>query len=169
MVTAGSLDPLAAVATAAGDPEPTVVRAVVEVCGRTDHARAAPRVRDLTAGAPGLEPAPLAEHLGRRARRLVVAVWAAGGEPVFLDGAARLVPGVPPELGPAVGAVLRRRREQPAAAWVEAAAVARAELDDVVLVLGALVESLIDDLAGALGAGREVVEAAVWSPVPPSP
>lgn len=166
----GSVDPLTSIGTAVGEPDPSVVRSIVEVCGRTDRARAVPRIRVLAARLPAPEGDQLAVHLGRRARRLVVAVWAAGGEPVFLDGAARLVGGVPPALGPEVGAVLRRRRDQPLAAWIAAAGAVGSELDDVVVVLGALVESLIDDLAAALGVERTVVEEATWSaPHPVAP
>lgn len=165
-VAPGSTDPLADVGTEPGDPDATVVRRIVEICGRTDKARALERTAPLLAELAPLAAADLAVHLGRRARRLVVAVWAAGGDPVFIDGAGRLVTGVPPDLGPAVGQVLRRRVMQGAEAWLAVAGSAGADADDLVVALGALVESLVDDLAGALDAPRHEVEDAVWTDPP---
>jgi len=92
-----------------------------------------------------------------------VAVWAAGGDAVFLDGAARLVPGVPAPLGPEIGKVLRRRKPQGLSAWAAAADAARSTSEDVVLALGALVESLVDDLALAMRVERATVETATWT------
>src|SRR5262245_9500157 len=120
-IAPGSADPLAGVGTEPGDPDAAVVRRIVEICGRTDKVRALERTGPLLAALAPPTPADIAGHLGRRARRLVVAVWAAGGDPVFIDGAGRLVTGVPPDLGPAVGQVLRRRVAQGAEAWFTAA------------------------------------------------
>jgi hypothetical protein len=92
-----------------------------------------------------------------------MAIWSAGGDAVFLDGAARLVPGVPAPLGPEIGKVLRRRKPQDVSAWAAAASAARTTSEDVVLALGALVESLIDDLALALRVERATVEMATWA------
>ncbi|HEY5876206.1 MAG TPA: hypothetical protein VIT64_12940 [Ilumatobacteraceae bacterium] len=160
----GPLGPLAELGTDAV-VDPAVVQEVVRICGRTDRAHALPVVRALVQrldrpGDAGLDDVTL--DLGRRARRLVVAVWAAGGEAVFLDGAARLVPGVPAPLGPEIGKVLRRRKPQELSAWAAAAGAARSTSEDVVLALGALVESLVDDLALALRVERATVEAATW-------
>ena len=166
-VRAGSLDPLDLLAGLGTDAEvdPAIVREIVRICGRTDRAHALPVVRalaqrlDAQHGA-GIDAVTL--NLGRRARRLVVAVWSAGGDAVFLDGAARLVPGVPAPLGPEIGKVLRRRKPQDLSAWAAAAGATRSSSEDVVLALGALVESLVDDLALALGVERTTVETAAW-------
>ena len=160
----GPLGPLAELGTDA-ELDPAVVREIVRICGRTDRAHALPVVRALAQrldgpGGAGLDAVTL--DLGRRARRLVVAVWAAGGDAVFLDGAARLVPGVPAPLGPEIGKVLRRRKPQELSAWSAAAGAARSTSEDVVLALGALVESLVDDLALALHVERATVETATW-------
>ena len=165
-VATGSAEPLAEVGTEPGDPDPSVVRGIVEICGRTDRSRALDRIGPLRDELSPLDADDLVAHLGRRARRLVVAVWAAGGDPVFIDGAGRLVSGVPPDLGPAVGQLLRRRVAQGADAWRSAAASAGADADDLVVALGALVESLVDDLAAALDAPRQEVECAVWTSPP---
>lgn len=162
---AEGVDPLGQIGPDGSAIDQRVLRSIVELCGRTDRARALPRLHALSAGVPAPATELLAAVLGVRARRLVVAVWTAGADPVFLDGAARLVPGTPTDLGPAVGRVLRRRREQGVEAWVGVAQAAGCELEEVVLVLGALVESLIDDLSGALDVERAVVERAMWGPV----
>jgi hypothetical protein len=166
-VRPGSLDPLDLLGGLDTDAEvdPAIVREIVRICGRTDRAHALPVVRALVRrldrpGDAGLDAVTF--DLGRRARRLVVAVWSAGGDAVFLDGAARLVPGVPAPLGPEIGKVLRRRKPQDLPAWAAAAGAARSTSEDVVLALGALVESLIDDLALALGVERTTVETATW-------
>jgi hypothetical protein len=169
-VRPGSLDPLGSLGSLAelgtdAEVDPAVVQEIVRICGRTDRAHALPVVRALVQrldrpGGAGLDAVTL--DLGRRARRLVVAVWAAGGDTVFLDGAARLVPGVPAPLGPEIGKVLRRRKPQDLSAWAAAAGAARSTSEDVVLALGALVESLVDDLALALRVERATVETATW-------
>ena len=162
VVRLGALDPLAGLGID-GELDPATVREVVRICGRTDHARALPVVRELVQRLDGdVAVKGLTLDLGRRARRLLVAVRSAGGDAVFLDGAARLVPGVPTRLGPEVGRVLRRRKPQDVAAWAAAAAAAGSTAEDLVLALGALVESLIDDLALALGVERAAVETATW-------
>ncbi|MGD9705629.1 MAG: hypothetical protein AB7Q42_16320 [Acidimicrobiia bacterium] len=163
-VRPGSLDPLAGLGGDGGDGDldPAVVREIVGICGRTDRARALPLVLALVRSLDGAELDAVAVDLGRRARRLVVAVWAAGGEAVFLDGAARLVPGLPAALGPEIGRLLRRRKEQRDDAWHAAAVAAGATTEDLALALGALVESLVDDLALALAVERDVVGVALW-------
>jgi hypothetical protein len=163
-----SIDPMASVATKPGEPDPALVRAIVQVCGRTDRARAVPFITARLDPASDLALDELVEHLSGRARRLLVAVWAAGGDPTFLDGAARLVPGVPPVLGPEIGRILRRRSEQPVSTWRDAAQSVGGGLEDVAVSLGALVESLIDDLALALQIDRADVESAVWAPAAPA-
>jgi hypothetical protein len=164
VVRAGALDPFAELGTDA-ELDPATVREIVRICGRTDRARALPIVRELVQrfDREGADLDALTLDLGRRARRLLVAVWAAGGDAVFLDGAARLVPGVPPRLGPEIGKVLRRRKPQDIAAWAAATGASGSTAEDLVLALGALVESLVDDLALALRVERATVEAATWS------
>ena len=169
-VRAGPVDPLDPVDTLAelgtdAEVDPAVVREIVRICGRTNRAQALAPVRALVhrldeEGVTGLDAVTL--DLGRRARRLVVAVWSAGGDAVFLDGAARLVPGVPAALGPEIGKLLRRRKPQDLPAWAAAAGAARSTSEDVVLALGALVESLVDDLALAMRVERATVETAAW-------
>src|SRR5512134_133702 len=129
-VRAGSVDPIDPLAELGTDAQvdPAVVREIVRICGRTDRAHALPLVRAQVQRLDGegvIDLDAVTLDLGRRARRLVVAVWSAGGDAVFLDGSARLVPGVPAPLGPEIGKVLRRRKPQDLPAWAAAASAAR--------------------------------------------